>query len=293
MWPNWFNRSLLVYHSTSSDGSYSNFSWLQPIATLRYPANKESWVASFGSIDLSICSLRSGPALECLLIESIPWYIRRYDSVWRLNRTPLREWLSINRYVGWNPEDVGLGKTCPTSCPKLSATNATNNQNWTIYTNPSYKRENYWYGKWTVSEPTPRNKTEADKGLKLTSNIPEVFATHRGSCLWELRSYINRPGQEHSVHEMGVIHATISFAVQLKHVFFCSRLLNNTFMDQSWATSSDWLNSKAVQMDWSGRAQFPWISCYHEPTMNQQWTNKYHHMVYARLVRWIRNVRSF
>ena len=46
-----------------------------------------------------------------------------------------------------------------------------------------YKRENYWYGKWTVSEPTPRNKTEADKGLKPTSNIPEVFATHRGSCL--------------------------------------------------------------------------------------------------------------
>ena len=44
-----------------------------------------------------------------------------------------------------------------------------------------YKRENYWYGKWTVSEPTPRNKTEADKGLKPTSNIPEVFATHRGS----------------------------------------------------------------------------------------------------------------
>ena len=139
-----------------------------------------------------------------------------------------------------------------------------------------YKRENYWYRKWMVSEPTPRNKTEADKGLKPTSNIPEVFATHRGSCLWELRSYINRPGQEHSVHEMGVITCYYFLRSSTETCFSCSRLLNNTFMDQSWATSSDWLSSKALQMDWSGRAQFPWISCYHEPISLDQllpWTN--------------------
>ena len=138
-----------------------------------------------------------------------------------------------------------------------------------------YKRENYWYGKWTVSEPTPRNKTEADKGLKPTSNIPEVFATHRGSCLWELRSYINRPGQEHSVHEMGVMHATISFAVQLKHVFFVAVY---------WTTHS-WINlGQRVQID-SIPKHFKWIEADvpnfpgwtdfpgSAATMNQQWTN--------------------